>query len=70
MKQSDRDIVKALDWFAELLAKNMREYARRVDPAHHISTEVERARSETLNDVADMIEETRRDMKRIIGSDA
>lgn len=67
MKQSEREIAKALDWFAALLAENMRMRAR------DISFEMggfSGEKRDTFNEIADMVEETRRDMKRIIGPDA
>lgn len=63
MKQSEREIAKALDWYSRLLAENMRMRAR------DIRYEIGRLNSEkcdTFNEIADMIEETRRDMKRLI----
>lgn len=65
MKQSQREIAQALDWFAGLLAENMRMRAR--DIIHQIGRDgVDDVKADTFNEIADMIEETRRDMKRMI----
>lgn len=65
MKQSTREIASALDWFSDLLAQNMRMRAR--DIIHQIGRDgIDDVKADTFNEIADMIEETRRDMKKAL----